>query len=124
MHSVRSSLGSSNNPIRAPNVGNAYHALTMRQFPRLSTEESKTCAACRKVVLRTQCHKNRYEEYICAPCAASGVKFTWRNRIRFRLGGVAVVVGAVTLATSLVLLLLWAFYSVVLHMDLFRMLRD
>ena len=95
----------------------------MRQFPRLSTEDSKTCSACRQVVLRTQCHRNRYAEYICAPCAAKGVRFTWRNRIRFRLGGIALVVGAVTLAASLVLLLLWAFYSVVLHMDLFGLLR-
>lgn len=38
----------------------------------------KTCSGCKREVLRQDCHRNRFGEYICRDCQNSGLKFTWR----------------------------------------------
>ena len=40
-----------------------------------------TCFACSISVDRKDCHKNRYDEYICRKCQSAGVKITLRRRL-------------------------------------------
>ena len=40
----------------------------------------KSCSSCGETVLRTDCHRNRYGEFICRKCQAQGIKFTQRGR--------------------------------------------
>ncbi len=44
----------------------------------------KICSACGATVARTDCHRNRYREYICHACQARGVRFTWSRRLHTR----------------------------------------
>jgi len=57
---------------------------------------------------REDSHRNRYRETVCRACRLSGVRFTWRNRLRYQLGKVAVWVWISVGATALVLLM-WLF---------------
>lgn len=36
----------------------------------------RVCSACSATIERKDCHKNRYSEYICRKCHATGIKFT------------------------------------------------
>jgi hypothetical protein len=65
------------------------------------------CAICSATVARKDSHRNRYREIICRPCALAGARFTWRNRLRYQLGKVAIWVWIPVGAAALVLLLLW-----------------
>ena len=42
----------------------------------------RTCDACGARVRRTEVHKNRYRQYICRDCRASGVHAVGRHRVR------------------------------------------
>ena len=42
----------------------------------------RTCDACGARVHRTEVHKNRYRQYICRDCRASGVHAVGRHRVR------------------------------------------
>ena len=84
---------------------------------------SKVCSSCGLVVARRDCHKNRYDQYICRACQASGVRFTRFTQLRFLGGrlfswfwlGLAVVV--------LLSLLIFTLYVLVAHVDVFSLLR-
>jgi len=44
---------------------------------------TRQCAACSKIVARKDCHKNRYAQYICHACQATGIRFTPQGRRRY-----------------------------------------
>jgi hypothetical protein len=50
-----------------------------------TTSEHRTCTACGATVHRTEVHKNRYGQYICRDCRASGVRAVGRHRMRHLL---------------------------------------
>ena len=67
----------------------------------------KVCSSCGAQVQRKDCHKNRFNEYICRACQSRGVKFTWRPRLR-RVAGVLLSAGfASALVAALLTLLAW-----------------
>jgi hypothetical protein len=85
---------------------------------------SKVCSSCRLVVARSDCHKNRYGEYICRACQASGVRFTRRRRFGF-LGGRLFTGAWVGLTVAVVLALVsFTTYVLVAHVELFGLLRS
>ncbi len=43
----------------------------------------KVCSACSVTIERKDCHKNRYSEYICRKCHATGIKFTSEGQRRY-----------------------------------------
>ena len=69
-----------------------------------------TCASCARTCLRADCHRNRYNEFICHECQSDGVRFTWRNRVHHHLRiatfGFWIMLGC----TALVLLAAWAIH--------------
>ena len=85
---------------------------------------SKVCSSCRLVVARTDCHRNRYGEYICRACQASGVRFTRRRKFGFHGG--RLFTGVWLGLTVVVLLSLVSFtaYVLVAHVELFGLLRS
>jgi hypothetical protein len=42
----------------------------------------RTCVGCGTVVSRRDSHRNRYGEYVCRSCEASGIKFSTYQRVR------------------------------------------
>ena len=95
----------------------------MRAFPSLTNDELRTCSACSLRVVRQDCHRNRYAQYICRNCQAKGVKFTWFNRLGKIATRALLILFACLAGAGLVLLVLWVVYSVFLHVDFFRLLR-
>ncbi|GEM_PF-1662790 len=94
----------------------------MRLFPTTGADDFKTCSACRQTVARDDCHKNRYQEYICKSCQRRGVRFTWRNRLRQVGKRTLLLTMFGSLGAGLVFLLLWIAYSLVLQLNLFKVL--
>jgi hypothetical protein len=43
----------------------------------------RVCSACGATIERKDCHKNRYSEYICRKCHATGIKFTPEGQRRY-----------------------------------------
>lgn len=43
----------------------------------------RACSACSTTIERKDCHKNRYSEYICRKCHATGIKFTSEGQRRY-----------------------------------------
>jgi len=41
----------------------------------------KVCFRCGASVARTECHKNRFGEYVCRTCQAAGIKASWSRRL-------------------------------------------
>jgi hypothetical protein len=96
----------------------------MSTTANLPSATSKVCSSCGLIVARSDCHKNRYGEYICRACQASGVRFTRRAKFGF-LGG-RLFTGAWLLLIVLALLSLVSFtvYLLIAHVDLFALLRS
>lgn len=93
----------------------------MQQFPSLAAEQKRVCAGCRSLVLRDDCHRNRYHEYICKSCQANGIRFTWRNRLREYSRRSALTISIVAIASAVGMLILWIFYSVFMRVDIFKL---
>ncbi len=91
----------------------------MQLFPKLAVEQKKACAGCRQLVARADCHRNRYDEYICASCQAKGLRFTWRNRLLAYWRRSALTVLIIAVAIVLGALLLRLFFAVFLQLDIF-----
>ena len=70
---------------------------------------TRQCASCGKVVARRDCHKNRYTEYICHACQATGVRFTPQGRRQYLLKRLRTPVLIALAVVSIVLLLLWPY---------------
>lgn len=73
------------------------------------------CSICKAPVSRQDCHRNRYDELICHACQASGVRFSWRRRVRHlfgRAGRAGLAVWLLLAATALLLLGAWLFEMV------------
>lgn len=73
----------------------------MNQSPADSSGRSSAlrhCACCGAEVVRRDCHKNRYGEYICKSCQAAGKRCSRRYQIlglwRPALRGIAYLLGA------------------------------
>jgi hypothetical protein len=71
------------------------------------------CSHCQSEVDREQCHRNRYGELICRACQLSGVRYTWRQRLRY-FGKKAPRYAVVGLAVFVALLLLIMFFYLIL----------
>lgn len=76
------------------------------------------------LVPREDCHRNRYREYICKSCQAKGIRFTWSNRLRDYSKRSAVTLSVIAIACAIGMLILWAFYSVFLRLDIFKLLFE
>ena len=90
----------------------------MRIFPSLNPYETKICSACRLSFARSDCHKNRYGEYLCKPCRASGVKSTRGGRLRH--GSQRAVLGfwlSLGIAVA-VAMAAWMLYAVFEHLSI------
>lgn len=85
---------------------------------------SKVCSSCRLVVTRTDCHKNRYGEYICRACQASGVRFTRRAKFGFLGGRLLTWIWLSLAVLALLSLVSFAVYVLVSETDLFGLLRS
>lgn len=68
------------------------------------------CAECDAEVLRADCHRNRYHEYICRGCQARGVRYTWRNRLQYHKKMLTIGFWILLGLTALALLTAWAFH--------------
>ena len=93
----------------------------MQQFPNLAADQKKLCAGCRSWVLRDDCHRNRYNEYICKSCQAKGIRFTWGNRLREYSRRSAVTLSIVAIASAVGMLILWIFYAAFARVDIFKL---
>ena len=72
----------------------------------------RTCDACGARVRRTEVHKNRYRQYICRDCRASGVHAVGRHRVR-RVGHRWIQRMPVALVTFLAVILVLVFVPLV-----------
>ncbi|MBK9574037.1 MAG: hypothetical protein IPO43_15545 [Rhodoferax sp.] len=70
---------------------------------------TRQCAACGQVVARRDCHKNRYAEYICHACQATGIRFTPPGRRQYFLKRLRAPVLVGLGVVSVVLLVLWPY---------------
>lgn len=68
---------------------------------------SLTCSYCHREAARTDCHRNRYGELICHACQKTGVKFTWRRRLRLAIKKTPLYLGIGLAIAAAVLLLSW-----------------
>lgn len=96
----------------------------MQLFPNLSVDQKKACAACRLWVSREDCHRNRYNEYICKSCQAKGIRFTWHNRLRDYARRFATTLSIVAVSGAIGMFILWIFYSVFMRLDIFKLVFD
>lgn len=94
----------------------------MQLFPSPATEQKKSCAGCSQLVVRTDCHRNRYGEYICTGCQARGIRFTWPNRLLSHLRRISLVLFIVAITSAVAMLVLWLFYSLFFKLDIFKLL--
>ena len=92
----------------------------MQLFPNLATDQKRSCAGCRQLVAREDCHRNRYGEYICKSCQSKGIRFTWPNRLRDYLRRTFFTLSVVAISGALASLVLWGFYSMFLHLNIFK----
>ncbi len=67
------------------------------------------CSACKAPVLRQNCHRNRYGEFICRACQASGIRFSWLRRLQHAVGKLGLAVWVFLGAMATLLLLAWLF---------------
>ncbi len=70
---------------------------------------TRQCAVCGKVVPRRDCHKNRYMEYICHACQATGIRFTPQGRRQYLLKRLRAPVLIALTVVGIVLLVLWPY---------------
>ena len=73
----------------------------------------KTCSACNISIERKNCHKNRYNEYICRTCQSAGVKLTWRRRLknlRKKLEKIEPKFWRIAIKTGLAVFVLWMLF--------------
>jgi hypothetical protein len=77
---------------------------------------SLQCSICKAPVLRKDCHRNRYDEYICRSCQDAGIRFSWRKRLRYQLGKASLSLWVLFTVTAVLLLGSWMF-------ELVRLLR-
>ena len=71
--------------------------------------------------MRDDCHRNRYNEYICKSCQAKGIRFTWRNRLRAYLRRSALTLSIVAIASAVGMVILWVFYAAFVRVDIFKL---
>lgn len=71
----------------------------------------RKCSGCGLTVPRRHCHKNRYGEYLCRTCQASGLKFTKAARWRSWIGQTPAIVLWSLIGTALLALVAWALYA-------------
>ena len=95
----------------------------MRSFPTTYPDAPKACAACGKIVARRDCHKNRYDEYLCKTCRAGGIKFTQGARLRQKSKRVLWRAWLSVTVSGAVIMLVWAVYSIFAHTDAFQYFR-
>lgn len=74
----------------------------------------RTCSGCGATVSRRDCHKNRYGEYLCRSCQASGMKFTRTKQLRHWAGHTPAILMWSLVGAALVALAVWALYAIVL----------
>ncbi|MCB2040773.1 MAG: hypothetical protein H6929_23085 [Rhodoferax sp.] len=67
------------------------------------------CSVCKAPVLRKDCHRNRYDELICRPCQATGIRFSWPRRLQHTPGKLGLAAWVVLGAMVALLLLAWLF---------------
>lgn len=83
----------------------------------LTHQRSKECFLCGATVARKDCHKNRYAQYICHPCQATGGNISWRVRVR-QQGNALLRRGGWSLAgVGAVVVLVWLFFRVLDHVN-------
>jgi hypothetical protein len=75
---------------------------------------TRVCNGCKLRVLRTECHRNRYGEYICRACQSGGVRFTWRRRLYHHWRMLTIGFWILLALTALALLTAWAFHMMLL----------
>lgn len=68
------------------------------------------CSSCRIAVLRKDCHRNRYGDYICRACQSAGVRHSLRARVRHGLRRSLQTAWIALALVLLVLLLGWIWY--------------
>lgn len=68
---------------------------------------SRICASCGAPVDRSNCHKNRYSEYICRRCQTEGIRFGPRGRKKRLLRWVIPALLSVFVIACLLALALW-----------------
>ena len=93
----------------------------MQLFPNLAADQKKVCAGCRVWVSREECHRNRYHEYICKRCQTKGIRFTWRNRLREYARRSVITVSIVAISGAVGMFILWMFYTVFMHLNIFKL---
>jgi hypothetical protein len=115
---TRQSIGASlQSPTRSVNAFHTVHAAELETWLSTITIMMKVCATCGATVERTQCHKNRFGEYICRACQGAGIRSSWFRRWRhvtkktvrravYGVGGVGLLV-----------LLVWMFFNFLARMD-------
>lgn len=81
---------------------------------------TKVCSACGATVARTDCHKNRYAEYVCRKCQTAGIKFTRRGQLRYLMRRGLPVFLLSLFITSLALVAIWALLMTLNTFSLFR----
>lgn len=84
----------------------------------------KICTGCGASVSRRDCHRNRYGEYICRGCQAVGIRHSPRHIGRRAATWLRPRLWLVIPLAGLVLLLLWAFYAVVMKVNFFRLVQN
>lgn len=78
--------------------------------------ELRTCDACGARVHKLQTHKNRYAQYICRDCRASGVRAVGTKSIRYFWSRIPVLaLGAIGGLLVIVLLFVLALLADSLH---------
>jgi hypothetical protein len=71
----------------------------------------RKCFSCGASVLRQDCHKNRYGEYVCRACQASGVRFSKRSGWRYWLSLAPVIILWSVVVTALITLVFWVLFA-------------
>jgi hypothetical protein len=71
----------------------------------------RKCFSCGASVLRQDCHKNRYGEYICRTCQSSGIRFSRLAGWRYWGSRAPVIILSSIGATALIALLIWVLFA-------------
>ena len=77
----------------------------------------KACFKCDAMVARTDCHKNRFGEYVCRSCQAAGVKASWVQRMRQMSKKMLRQVLLWLAGAGLAAIFVWLFFGFMARMD-------
>jgi hypothetical protein len=71
----------------------------------------RKCFSCGATVLRRDCHKNRYGEYVCRACQGGGARFSLLAGWRYWAVRAPVLILSSISITLLIALVIWALFT-------------